>query len=550
MRSPLHSVIALALACSTAQAPRPTASADAPTQGQGPSIHMAALQGDTEAVRRAIAAGADLNQRDAYGSTPLLVAATFGRIEVARALIAAGADLRLKDRQGSTPLHVAAFLGHPELVRAMVDAGADRYATNDSGRTARDLALVPFEDLRATYETLGRALAPVGLKLDLAQIERTRPRIAALLAPRPEELAAVDYTPRPGGGWEVAAPAAQGLDPAQVADLYLHAGHVPTLYGLLVVKDGKLVAEQYYHLGSVDQVSSRMSATKSVVSALVGIALQRGCLSGVDQRMIGFFPTIGDRIRDPRKEQVTVQELLQMRAGYPWEGRTPPYFERLFMRGDREWIPHIADFPLTSPPGTSFAYSNLTSHILGMIVARACDTDLETLAQRRLFGPMGAKVDRWMTDPNGYNWGCSELELTARDMAKLGLLYLDGGRFRGERILPASWVHDSLRRYSEGINFTGPTGTSRLGGYMRDLGYGYQWWSAWAGPHRLDFAWGHGGQLVVLLHDLDMVIVTTADPLHQLPEELGWPFESKVVDLVGRFVASLPEDSLDTPAGR
>ncbi len=102
-----------------------------------------------------------------------------------------------------------------------------------------------------------------------------------------------------------------------------------------------------------------------------------------------------------------------------------------------------------------------------------------------------------------------------------------------------AWVRDSLARYSEGINFTGWFG-SKLGSYFSDLGYGYQWWSATVQDHNVDFAWGHGGNLIVPVRDMHMIVVTAADPLYDAPEAQGWQYEGAVIDVVGKFIASLP----------
>ncbi len=126
-------------------------------------------------------------------------------------------------------------------------------------------------------------------------------------------------------------------------------------------------------------------------------------------------------------------------------------------------------------------------------------------------------------------------------MAKFGLLYLNGGEYEGRRVLSADWVRASLERYSEDIKRAG-WASSQKGRYFRDIGYGYQWWSATAGAHHFDYAAGHGGSLIVLLHDLDMIIVTTADPLYELPAAEGWKYEGAIFDVVGKFIASLPEE--------
>lgn len=142
--------------------------------------------------------------------------------------------------------------------------------------------------------------------------------------PPPAELEAVDYTPLPGDDWKMSTPAEQGLDPMLVAELYRNAAELETLYGLLVIKNSHLIAEGYFNGGSVEQKHFMASATKSFTSALVGIALDQGCLSSVYQKMVDFFPEFSNQISDPRKEQITIGDLLQMRSGYVWEERTAP----------------------------------------------------------------------------------------------------------------------------------------------------------------------------------------------------------------------------------
>jgi CubicO group peptidase (beta-lactamase class C family) len=355
---------------------------------------------------------------------------------------------------------------------------------------------------------------------------------------RTEDLEAVEYMPLSGEDWKVSTPAEQGLDPMLVAELYYNAAELETLYGLLVIKNGYLIAEGYFNKGSMKQLSGRQSATKSFTSALVGIALEQGYLSSVDQKMMDFFPELAGQITDPRKEQITIRDLLQMRAGYPDEERTPPYLEIFFFSDNWHWVPHLVDFPLVSDPGTEFNYSNLTSHLLGVIVARACDSDLMSYAQEHLFSPINAEVSDWTADADGYNWGSGEIYVTARDMAKFGLLYLNDGEYEEKQILSADWVGDSMQRYSDNVQ-VGDWITSRYG-YFRDIGYGYQWWSARVGNHRFNYAAGHGGNYIVLLHELDMIVVTTADPLHELPAGAGWQHEGAINNLVGKFIKSLP----------
>lgn len=360
-------------------------------------------------------------------------------------------------------------------------------------------------------------------------------------APRAQDLEAVEYTPLPGDAWKVSTPAEQGLDPMLVAELYLDAAELETLYGLLVIKNGHLIAEAYFNEGAVDQNSLVQSVSKSYISALVGIALDQGCLTSVDQKMMDFFPEFADQITDPRKAQITIRDLLQMRAGYPWEESDPALWDSL-LTGDH--LPLLVGYPLISDPGTEFHYSNLTSYLLGVIVARACDTDLKAYAQEHLLSPIDSDGGDWYQDPYGYYY--SLFQFTARDMARFGLLYLNDGDYEGNQVLSADWVGESLQRYSEDINSAGIV-SGKAGYYLSDIGYGYQWWSAWVGDQRFDLAWGHGGQFIVLLDTLDMIIVVTSDPFFKQHDDESWRHERANLNLVGKFIESLGQPSSAQP---
>jgi CubicO group peptidase (beta-lactamase class C family) len=351
--------------------------------------------------------------------------------------------------------------------------------------------------------------------------------------PSAEDLTAVDYTPLPGGDWDVSTPAEQGLDPRLVAELYYNASEHETIYSLLVIVNGTLIAEDYFNQGAVDHKDRLQSATKSFTSALVGIALEQGCLSSVDQKMLDSFPEIAAQVTDPRKEQITIRNMLEMRAGYPREETDPALWDGLL---SGHYPPLIEKFPLVSDPGTRFHYSNLTSNWLGIMVDRACGMNLKAYAEEHLFSPLDVQAGEWGRDAEGHNNGCGDLHLTARDAAKFGLLYLDDGVYRGQQIVPADWVHDSLQTYSVNEAFVKKVGR------FRDIGYGYQWWSARAGKHHVNFAWGHGGQLIVLVDELDMVVVTTSYPFWLEHNDQSWKHEKAIITMVSEFVNSLPSE--------
>jgi CubicO group peptidase (beta-lactamase class C family) len=223
--------------------------------------------------------------------------------------------------------------------------------------------------------------------------------------------------------------------------------------------------------------------------------------------------------------------MLQMRAGYPWEESTDELFDILY-GGFRPSL--LADIGLAYDPGTDMEYSNLTAHLLGVIVARACETDLKSFANVQLFDPLDIEPGDWIQDWEGYYNGHGDLHLSARDMAKFGLLYLNEGKFEGLQILPREWVHASFASYSD------DPWDHNIGDNYADMGYGYQWWSARAGNRRFNFAWGHGGQEITVVEHLNLVIVITADP--QFGDHGGgsWGHEKAHLNLAADFIASLP----------
>jgi CubicO group peptidase (beta-lactamase class C family) len=341
----------------------------------------------------------------------------------------------------------------------------------------------------------------------------------------------VDYVPQAAGGWAVSTPAEHGLDPDAVAELFWRAGQLDSIYSLLVVKDGELVGEEYFHAGRPNQLALMQSATKSVTGALVGIAVEQGCLPGVDEPMMTYFPEHAQRLQDPRKNDITVEQLLQHRAGYAWEESSPELLDKLY-RGLRS--SSLVTVPLVRDPGSGHDYSNLSSHLLSVIVSRACEVDLLDYATEYLFGPLGIEPGEWWQDGDGYRYGLGTLHLRARDMARFGQLYLDGGAVEGEQVVPASWIEDSWTPYTEGAWY------HKVGDNFDRTAYGYQWWIIDAGPHTYYLAWGHGGQQIAVVPELDMVIVVTADPLYGDHGGGGWSLEKANLNLVADYIAGLP----------
>ena len=347
----------------------------------------------------------------------------------------------------------------------------------------------------------------------------------------PLDLEDIDYAPVVREDWEVSTPEDQNLDPLLVAEMYCKAQRMDKIFSLLVVKNGKLIAEGYFNDGAIDQKDLLQSVTKSINSACMGKAIDLGLVSGVNAKMLDFFPDIADEISDPRKKEITVRQMLQMRAGFPWEESAEYYWDAML---SGYYIPLIESFPLVYDPGNGFYYSNLTADWLGIIVDRQSGMNLKAFAQHYIFDPLGIVAGDWRTDADGHNNGAGDLHLSARDAAKFGLMYLNDGVWEGERILPAQWVEDSHRIYTE------DAWKIRVGSNFKEIGYGYQWWSVTAGNYQYNLAWGHGGQQIALVHDLDMVIVVTSYPFWLEHDDSSWRHEKASLNLVADFVASLP----------
>jgi CubicO group peptidase (beta-lactamase class C family) len=258
---------------------------------------------------------------------------------------------------------------------------------------------------------------------------------------------------------------------------------------------------------------------------LVGIALGDHQLRSLDQTVGALLARHLPAGADPRLVKVTVGQLLTMTSGLagddPTQGGDLSLMQRL--QESRDWVRHILGRKLATTPGSTFAYSNAGSHLLSAIVADASGQSTLAFARARLFNPLGIHTEHalvgvdapsvspalrqaylraevaWPTDPQGYHTGFGGLKLPSRDLAKLGFLYLNGGRWDGVQVIPADYVRASTQPHS-----TPPASAPADG-------YGYQWWVAAEHGHPSFLAVGYGGQFVQVIPDLDLVVVITSD---------------------------------------
>jgi len=302
-----------------------------------------------------------------------------------------------------------------------------------------------------------------------------------------------DYWPT--RGWRESEPSAQGLDPQVLEGLAAFiTGNLPLTSSLLVVRHGYIVYERYFQ-GDRDTPRPLWSVTKSVLSTLVGIALAEGRIRSVDQPMLDFFPELAGKPLDPEVRKITLRHLLTMSDGISREG-----LDFLLTEGK-------LSAPLRHEPGAEFYYNSMSPQVLSIILTRTTGLKARDFAMRALFQPLGIFEVRWF-EQDGYSLGAFGLELNTRDLAKLGLLFLDGGRWAGRRIVPPEWIAEATRlqlrvpRSAEFAALTGP--------YFVDQ-YGYYWWVRPRRDEPAYMAQGYGGQFLYIVPALDLVTVITTN---------------------------------------
>jgi CubicO group peptidase (beta-lactamase class C family) len=338
--------------------------------------------------------------------------------------------------------------------------------------------------------------------------------------------------------WPTSTPAAQGLDPYILSYANEKADELGFMYSVLVIRNGYLAAEQYFNGKNKYSVFNIMSASKSYIGALIGIALKENYLTSLDQKMLDFFPEYITQDLDPRKYDITIRHLLKFRAGYPYESSTYPGSDDLVRnvwRQNDDWMKFAIECPLAADPGETWAYSTPSSHILSGIITKATGKTALNFANPYLFDPLNINVARWSSDPLWYSRGGWGMYFTPRNMARLGYLYLNNGFVDGKQILPEEWVEESTKRYSEGIHWYQ---------YFEEYGYGYLWWIAKAHGWDVYYAGGHGGQRIINIPGLNMIIVTTANPYVDGPQHVSQI--NSIHDLIENYILPAADGNHET----
>ena len=337
--------------------------------------------------------------------------------------------------------------------------------------------------------------------------------VVALLASIAESSENANRAAVTDDGWTTAEPSKSGFDAERLGTVIaaMMSGET-NIHSVLVERHGRLVAESYragadrsiYDLferqiefGPAVLHDTR-SVGKSIVGLLIGIAQERGLLR-ISQPAIDFYPEHAE-LSAAEHKAIRLEHLLTMSSGLAWSegGGFPDDEHRLYWK----WSPsrYVLGRPVAGSPGHAFNYNSGGTAVLADILSRVTKTSLQDLARESLFEPMGIRDWKWISDLHGRPMAFTGLRLRPRDMAKIGRLVLDDGRWQGRQLVPANWIRASLEpRVATGI---------------ANLHYGYHWWAgsvAWR-ERRLPWsaAFGNGGQRIFVVRDLDMTVVVTA----------------------------------------
>lgn len=301
--------------------------------------------------------------------------------------------------------------------------------------------------------------------------------------------------PWPTAGWTSAEPPEGSLLACRLdaLDEHIRATH-SQIYSFLIAQHGRLLFERYYQGRGPNDPANIRSVTKSILSALVGIAVEHGYIAGLDQPLAGLLSAFPAHDPDRRKREITVRHLLTMTSGLAWN-EWDDY--EPWLNSDN-WAAFALNLPLAAPPGAHFNYNSGAFHLLSVLIAEASGQNTRQFARRHLFAPLGIAEGDWPVDPQGHPHGSSELRLTPREMAKFGYLYQQGGRWEGAAVVPAAYVAATGREQSGG-------------GFPEEAAYGLGWWVTSTCGYPACFAAGYGGQYIYVVPALEAVAVITAN---------------------------------------
>ncbi|MGR8925883.1 serine hydrolase domain-containing protein [Rhizobium leguminosarum] len=276
-----------------------------------------------------------------------------------------------------------------------------------------------------------------------------------------------------------------------------HAASDPAMRPLktvIVARDGRVLGERGFHGHSPSESTNIKSASKSIISALVGIAIDKGLLKGPDQKIAPILKADLPVTPDPRINDITIGNLLSMQAGL--DRMSGPNYGRWV--SSRNWVRFALSQPFINQPGGEMLYSTASTHLLSAILTKVGGQSTLALAHEWLGPVEGFRIRAWERDPQGIYLGGNQMAMSARSLLAFGELYRNGGKTAdGRQIVPADWISQSWQQRTN----------SRFSGDE----YGYGWFTRQIGGEEVHFAWGYGGQMLYIVPSLDLTVVMTSE---------------------------------------
>lgn len=326
--------------------------------------------------------------------------------------------------------------------------------------------------------------------------------------------------------WQVSGPEAAGMDRDIIDSAFLAASDAGSVDALLVIRYGKIVAEQYFNGYSADHPHNVMSVSKSMLSAIAGIAIYGEYGLDLEDSMLEYFPEYQHGGLDPRKYDISIEHLLTMRMGIERESEDN-YGVYMNLYNSDNWIQAAIEHPLVYDPGTKMRYNTFITHLLSGVISKATGMSTKTFADKHLFSPMGIDIDSWEQDPQGIYFGGNAMHLTPRELGVFGLLYLHEGMLNSEQLIPREWIERTL---SPSTNASHPNSW----GEWKNYNYAWLWWLGEFSEADSFMGYGYGGQFVIVFPDLDLIVVATSD--NNVPPEATNDQEWAVFEIVSRYI--------------
>ena len=321
--------------------------------------------------------------------------------------------------------------------------------------------------------------------------------------------------------WDVATAEEQGFNPQILDSAFAQARQLGFVDGLLVIRNGRLVAERYYNGYTGSTPHNVMSVSKSFLSAMTGIALRERLIENIDVKVLPYFPEYIYPDIDERKYDISIRHLLSMRMGI--ESESSNYWT---IYNSDNWLKTTIELPLLSAPGERHRYNTFQTHLLSAIITKASGMDTKTFAETYLLDPMRISLYHWEQGPQGYYFGGNSMHFSPREMAVLGYLYLQDGMLDGTQIVPKEWVDFTLSPSTDN--------SSNQWGAFENYNYAYLWWLGQINGHDLFMGYGWGGQFVVVFPSLNLVVVSTADPY--VDGETSTIQEFAIFDIIADYI--------------